>query len=694
MARLALFHDTNTGGDTGLVVTRDNYDAPWEAAVTDYGKLIFDSRNPNQIEPFDMFVSEYGDGITFSSASVSQSVYQPAGTGDGDCESMGIAFSNTNVELTRLYEATYNTLGLDYPNIAVRRRLDDDGWVMGNFTINRYRTSGSIVTGYYFSATSIYYGGDKAIGAPSGSTYAYYLSGAYFDRIDHTIFDREEEIENTNDDIVLHLNLPSDNTAIPIVEDTPAPGQVIARLANTGVKVARPGFDVDSASPEQLLIDSDRAPLRIVKAGEVAIAAGATELIDLPGGIDVGPTALIDYIAWASSDPAVLYPTYYQGTVYSDFDTRRRRIRSRIVDNQLQINNQGFEGLNVRYILFGTDDNAPTSGSSKLVGIYNDGIEDYVQMRRPGAGDPPTLRDVLLDTRFPYCPIIAEGFWAVPNSAGAQTHAVTFTNDGSFKPFPIFCSNIRRNFDASIRYASPFVKKLVNVNEAGGIPGAGNGLISGDSCYAVIEDDQITFVAYPQNPDNISYGGGSYTYHTDHRIVGVRYYILALPVDFNPVLDLVAGAGAFTLTGKSAGLGTDGVLVTETGEFALTGQDATLTYDEGGYSCTMTAATIPGAGATGYSEGSLFGAAGSIDQEPVPGETVTVIGSDPSATIIYFLGDLTSILNGLSVWVDGTDYTSLFGTTWTHTSGVTYIGTTDGGRPTFTASTSYLIEIK
>ncbi|MCB1471103.1 MAG: hypothetical protein KDK08_28950, partial [Rhizobiaceae bacterium] len=183
-------------------------------------------------------------------------------------------------------------------------------------------------------------------------------------------------------------------------------------------------------------------------------------------------------------------------------------------------------------------------------------------------------------------------------------------------------------------------------------------------------------------------------YHTDHRIVAVRYYILALPVDFNPVLDLVAGAGAFTLTGKSAGLGTDGVLVTETGEFALTGQDATLTYDEGGYSCTMTAATIPGAGATGYSEGSLFGAAGSIDQEPVPGETVTVIGSDPSATIIYFLGDLTSILNGLSVWVDGTDYTSLFGTTWTHTSGVTYIGTTDGGRPTFTASTSYLIEIK
>lgn len=154
-----------------------------------------------------------------------------------------------------------------------------------------------------------------------------------------------------------------------------------------------------------------------------------------------------------------------------------------------------------------------------------------------------------------------------------------------------------------------------------------------------------------------------------------------------------AEAGVFTATGQAAGLLRALRLAADVGAFALTGQDASLTYDAGGFSCTMTAATISGVG-VGYSDGTLATAGGSIDQEPVPGETMIVCGDDGANTGVYFAGDLTATLNGLSVWVDSVDYTSAFGTTWTFSGGSTFITTSDGGRPTFTASTSYLIQIK
>lgn len=80
------------------------------------------------------------------------------------------------------------------------------------------------------------------------------------------------------------------------------------------------------------------------------------------------------------------------------------------------------------------------------------------------------------------------------------------------------------------------------------------------------------------------------------------------------------------------------------------------------FTCTLTAGTF--SGTAGYSDGSETAARGSIDQEPIPGNVLkyatTQVISTNNFTLILFAGDILSIVDGLSLYVDGNTDT----TTW------------------------------
>lgn len=114
----------------------------------------------------------------------------------------------------------------------------------------------------------------------------------------------------------------------------------------------------------------------------------------------------------------------------------------------------------------------------------------------------------------------------------------------------------------------------------------------------------------------------------------------------------------------------------------------------GGYSCTMTAG-VDG-GDAGFS---VAGAYGSINAEPVPGETCEAIGTSGGAIfIVSFTGDITATLSGLHVWVDGVDYGAGedigLGAGWHVNAGSTLWARTSPTLPTFSNGVGYLIEIK
>lgn len=82
---------------------------------------------------------------------------------------------------------------------------------------------------------------------------------------------------------------------------------------------------------------------------------------------------------------------------------------------------------------------------------------------------------------------------------------------------------------------------------------------------------------------------------------------------------------------------------------------------------------------------------GSIDVEPIFGHDLVSLSSGIASQFV-FDGDITSLVVGLTVWVDGVDYgTGLFGFVYGgSTTTLTWFGT----GPTFVNGISYLVEIR
>lgn len=113
-----------------------------------------------------------------------------------------------------------------------------------------------------------------------------------------------------------------------------------------------------------------------------------------------------------------------------------------------------------------------------------------------------------------------------------------------------------------------------------------------------------------------------------------------------------------------------------------------------GFSFNMTAGDLGGA-AQGYADETSAGI-GSIDAEPIPGETLQFLVTGTVINGINFHGDVLGSVTGRSVWVDSIQYPFDL-SDWAYDSDNDVTGATWNtgvGAPVFVNTVSYFVEIK
>lgn len=113
-----------------------------------------------------------------------------------------------------------------------------------------------------------------------------------------------------------------------------------------------------------------------------------------------------------------------------------------------------------------------------------------------------------------------------------------------------------------------------------------------------------------------------------------------------------------------------------------------------GYSFNMTAGDFSGV-IQGYADATSVNI-GSIDAEPITGETLQFLLTGSAGNGISFHGDVTASVSGKSVWVDGVQYPfDLADWNYDSENDVTGAGWNAGpGAPVFANTQSYFVEIK
>ncbi|YBV97109.1 hypothetical protein M1D80_09495 [Phyllobacteriaceae bacterium JZ32] len=321
-------------------------------------------------------------------------------------------------------------------------------------------------------------------------------------------------------------DLPADQSAVPKPSGPVVPGQEQLRLNSSGLIMCRPGFTVDGSSGRQRIIDSTRNPPLCIMAGETGTigASGGTTFIAAPPGISLSDDCVVELMArvpnWDLTVPSLLVTGYtpdHNGAVsYS------------VASNGVTFYNDGPESVIVRYVVFGVDFRPPSTGGNQVMRKANDGVRDYVQIKKPGSSDTaPLPNDILIDTRFPTLSMISEDF--IPLSQFTETSnnqergnvmkTITFQNDG-FWPF------VKYSVVFPGYILSPMFGQIYHYPS-----GDYNHRPTSQSALAQVEDTFVRFYLSPGNPSNfVSTSSTTSQLRWDYPDpLGIRYYIFAIP---------------------------------------------------------------------------------------------------------------------------------------------------------------------
>lgn len=326
------------------------------------------------------------------------------------------------------------------------------------------------------------------------------------------------------------LDLPMDDT--PLL-DVPAPAphsDPSILFSPSRVVVARAGHSVNSAEPHALIMDSDRIPVMLLASGSITVPAFGTVTVDTP--LPLTQNVLIDYQVNKSGYYRCHPPFQHDGTAQA----QQIIVTAEIGPSSVTFVNGNGTALELSYIIAADDDSAPTSGGSKVLERLNDGTQDYLRIKRPGSSDvSPGLNDIMLDSRLPTLPVVAEGvltragdFAAVSGSPhtlfGALRATVTFENTG-FQPYVMYFCKLVNPSNGYVSWSTP--QTLRWVTWLGTYPP--NGFGSSHS-LAWIQNAQVDF--YISNTNIYAWGddgnGNPFPYG-GQKVEEIRYYVFAVP---------------------------------------------------------------------------------------------------------------------------------------------------------------------
>jgi hypothetical protein len=312
--------------------------------------------------------------------------------------------------------------------------------------------------------------------------------------------------------------LPGDNTPIKDgAPKAPVPGQRSVEITKDFCRVAKPGYDVRQATPTQLAFDSSGRPLCAIGGGDIAIPLGTTQY-DL--GFPVTANMLADIFPYQND--VVTFPMGRLNTALE--------IEYWFSGSSIYFRNALGSDVRVRFIVFANDKEPLTTGTNKVFRQFTSGGQNVMQLLRPGAGQSPAFRDIMLDSRWPALQILAEGYQAIasrpratpPSGANqGQSFSVNF-NPSGFLPIVKYMTVHQHESEGK---CVKFPQTLITENYNGRAV-----YHQGNSTYCKIDGGTATFWTFNGNPSFERYAENQWKFdYVPDPIIGIRYYILGIP---------------------------------------------------------------------------------------------------------------------------------------------------------------------
>ncbi|MER9524080.1 hypothetical protein NKI96_10890 [Mesorhizobium sp. M0292] len=522
-------------------IMKNNADDPLTTPNSDTGKFAFNSEQPGSKVGFilDIIVVEpdfvaYPDGGT--TFPFPDRFFLPAGTNSYTCEVMIESWHGSGGAKWQrwYYFPSYfaNKYGLSYVPMCEGRGVVDytakNTFQGPHLDISASQVSGSgqiysFVTNYRVNEWMKTYATGSDLGQhnrPSFSVQVSNAAGAVASRFLITVY-----------------ALPAYDTAIPDYSGTPVSGQEVVRIdkGSGGIaRVALPGYDVYNSDYKRFLLHEDYIPAKILAAGEVTVAAGATQVITTR--FTLPNTTYMDFIVRRTGSTATEKFQFWSPPFIDNANLNQECGFTYVVSgNTVTITSTADFSIVIRYMICANSGAAPTSGGKKILLMGNDGIGDYVQVKRPGSSDvAPNLDDIMVDTRLSYIPLLAEGFlnynstdmpdtMSAPRFKGERKRSLVIPNPNGLLLFPKM-GNIYTDTSVTSDYSEPFA--MWGSHAVGIDAGSNSGKTTGWSTWANIIDET--------HLDLWSGGNNAYTYiggasFYNNQIKGVRYYVFGIP---------------------------------------------------------------------------------------------------------------------------------------------------------------------
>ncbi|WP_421912723.1 hypothetical protein [Mesorhizobium sp.] len=210
------------------------------------------------------------------------------------------------------------------------------------------------------------------------------------------------------------FQVPVRDDVMPDYSAAPVSGQVPLLLNPTTARLALPGRDVTSTNLNHFIFHENKIPAKIMRAGDFALPALGS--IDLICPLPLTPLTYMDFMIRRATDAEFWNPPYFDSIASNKSLSFTYEVKS----DRITIVNKVNTACVVRCMINADSEQDFTTGGKKVFLRGNDGVRDYVQIKRPGSSDlSPNLNDIMVDTRLAYVPILAQGF--LPWSSGFPT---------------------------------------------------------------------------------------------------------------------------------------------------------------------------------------------------------------------------------------------------------------------------------
>lgn len=318
---------------------------------------------------------------------------------------------------------------------------------------------------------------------------------------------------------IVTWSLPGDDN--PIIDGAPlAPvtGQIAVQIDSARCRVAKPGYNLPTATETQLAFDSSKRPPKVIAAADIALPSG-TSSYDLGRSLPAG--SLPDVYFYTATD-ALYFPTnptdFVKGAEYW-------------IDGQFLRFSNPNGACRARFIIIAGNDEPPTSGSNKVWHEFEEGGQPVMQFLRPGASANPSFGDIIVDSRWPCLQMLAEGY--IPVGNGALQHVVPINAAGMFPivKYTTVHGGVGgfRTWSKEIR--APRTRRI-------GLYRTGWQAIqdAGDSTYCRVTSTEARFFTFKGSPIAKFYENAQAfdqnrpsTEGDPNPILGIRYYVFGIP---------------------------------------------------------------------------------------------------------------------------------------------------------------------